>query len=37
MGKEPTDDTERTECLECGYQRPIFEACPECGAYGDYE
>jgi len=23
--------TERTECWRCGYMRPIFESCPECG------
>jgi hypothetical protein len=26
--------TERTECWRCGYERLIYEACPECGAYG---
>lgn len=26
--------TERTECWQCGYMRPIFEACPDCGVYG---
>lgn len=26
--------TDRSECWQCGYDRPIFEACPECGAYG---
>jgi hypothetical protein len=25
---------ERTECWNCGFQRPTFEACPECGCYG---
>jgi len=27
----PDDDTERTECWRCGYMRPIYESCPECG------
>lgn len=28
---------ERTECWQCGYNRPTFEACPECGSYGGGE
>ena len=27
-------DTDRIECENCGYQRPTFEACPECGEFG---
>lgn len=23
--------TERTECWRCGYMRPTYESCPECG------
>ncbi|MFC7077849.1 DUF4326 domain-containing protein [Haloarcula halophila] len=26
--------TDRVECSNCGYRRPTFEACPECGALG---
>ena len=26
--------SQRTECWNCGYQRLVFEACPECGEYG---
>ena len=33
-GGTSTSGTERTECWKCRYQRPTFEACPECGAYG---
>jgi len=25
------DGTERTECWRCGYERLIYESCPECG------
>jgi len=26
------DGTERVECWRCGYERPTFESCPNCGA-----
>jgi len=28
------DGPERTECWKCGYQRLIYEACPDCGTLG---
>ena len=33
-GQSGDPDTERTECWRCGYERLIFEACPECGVFG---
>lgn len=29
---ERVDGCERTECWRCGYDRLIYESCPECGA-----
>lgn len=31
MTEAPDDDTERTECWRCGYNRPTYESCPRCG------
>lgn len=32
-----TDGTDRVECANCVYERPTFEACPECGEFGQGE
>jgi len=31
------DGGERTECWNCEYERPVFEACPRCGKLGSEE
>lgn len=31
MTEQSTDGIERTECWRCGYMRPTYESCPECG------